>query len=117
MGRFQTYLQRKGEEGRGGVGLDQYQAGWSDDEEVSVDEGLHWLLSICDDANVVVCSFFGEQEGDFELHLYCLAAFKHVPYRNENVDDDDEMDLKTREISEKSGRKEKWWKTLLCGLV
>lgn len=63
------------------------------------------------------CSFFGEQEGLFELHLYSLSAFKHVPYGNEKVDEDDEMDLKTRGISERSGRKEKWWKTLLCGLV
>ncbi|TWU75070.1 hypothetical protein ED733_006735 [Metarhizium rileyi] len=63
-------------------------------------------------------SFFGEQEGDFELHLFSISAFKHVPYETDNVDDDGEPDLKAEQGgSKKSAGTAKWWTSLLCGLV
>ncbi|KID77916.1 uncharacterized protein G6M90_00g036820 [Metarhizium brunneum] len=63
-------------------------------------------------------SFFGEQEGDFELHLFSISAFKLVPYETDSVDGDEKQHLKAPHGgSEESVGKEKWWKSLLCGLV
>lgn len=71
---------------------------------------LGWVLT--------ACSFFGEQEGDFELHLFSISAFKHVPYETDSVDGDEKQHLKgPYGGSEESVGKEKWWKSLLCGLV
>ncbi|EFY84117.1 Complex I intermediate-associated protein 30 [Metarhizium acridum CQMa 102] len=63
-------------------------------------------------------SFFGEQEGDFELHLFSISAFKHVPYETDSVDGDEKQHLEARhEGSEERAGKGTWWKSLLCGLV
>lgn len=69
------------------------------------------------DANSV-SSFFGEQEGDFELHLFAISAFKHVPYATEKNHNDEEDDLKAvTPASEKDAGNKTWWRSLLCGLV
>ncbi|OAQ74070.1 Complex I intermediate-associated protein 30 [Pochonia chlamydosporia 170] len=59
-----------------------------------------------------------KQEGDFELHLFAISAFKHVPYATEKNHDDEEDDLKAvTPASEKDAGNKTGWRSLLCGLV
>ncbi|KAK2613051.1 hypothetical protein QQS21_000980 [Conoideocrella luteorostrata] len=62
-------------------------------------------------------SFFGKQEGDFELHLFSIAAWKHVSFAEDHGDEEEE-DLKSDAVVVKRAtEKNAWWKCLLCGLV
>ncbi|KAG5997088.1 hypothetical protein E4U43_002737 [Claviceps pusilla] len=62
-------------------------------------------------------SFFGQQDGDFQLHLFSIAAYKHVPFA-ENHDEDEEEDLKAGLTpAKRDGTKKTWYKRLLCGMV
>ncbi|GAB0135023.1 hypothetical protein EsDP_00003375 [Epichloe bromicola] len=74
-------------------------------------------------------SFFGKQDGDFELHLSSIAAFKHVPFKDEcdgeeeeekeeEEEEEEEEDLKAGQVLDPRAAVTKpWWKRLLCGLV
>jgi hypothetical protein len=69
-------------------------------------------------------SFFGSQEGDFELHLFSISAFKHVPFETQQADreeeeaeDDDDVKAGERGPVPEHRGKRNWWKGLLfCGM-
>nr|AGL95117.1 putative NADH:ubiquinone oxidoreductase intermediate-associated protein 30 [Epichloe festucae] len=64
-------------------------------------------------------SYFAIQDGDFELHLFSIAAWKHVPFEDEHDgEEEEEEDLKARQVLDPRAAVTKpWWKRLLCGLV
>jgi hypothetical protein len=78
-----------------------------------------------------VCSFFGDQEGDFSIEIHAIAAWKDVAendVRREVADDDgededeDEHDPKAA-VAEAAAsknsqtRRRSWLRRLLCGLI
>ncbi|KAH7151776.1 complex I intermediate-associated protein 30-domain-containing protein [Dactylonectria estremocensis] len=65
-------------------------------------------------------SFFGQQDGDFELVIHAIVAKKLFP-DGDDSDDDDDNDL--RKPADEAVRREEtprarsWWRMLFCGLV
>lgn len=62
-------------------------------------------------------SFFGEQEGDFELVINSIVALKKLnKYADEDSDSDDD-DLKKDTVEQpREEAPRSWWKMLFCGL-
>ncbi|KAF7553172.1 hypothetical protein G7Z17_g3835 [Cylindrodendrum hubeiense] len=62
-------------------------------------------------------SFFGTQDGDFELVIHAIAAKKSFSDGDESDDEDDDLQ-KPIEVArqEETPRTRSWWRTLLCGL-
>jgi len=85
------------------------------------------------------CSFFGKQEGDFNLHLHGIVAFKQLPASTATTvvaehDDEERPKKELQRNNTKKGlrrnesdleefptrpavKKGPWWRRLLCGLV
>ena len=61
-------------------------------------------------------SFFGEQEGDFELVLNSICALKKLNKDYESDEEDDDLD-KTAVEQPRDETPRSWWKMLFCGLL
>ena len=68
------------------------------------------------DCGLTRCSFFGEQEGDFELVLNSIAATKNLDDDDGEDSDEDEDLKKSPALPPRDEAPRSWWRTLLCGL-
>ncbi|KPM42592.1 hypothetical protein AK830_g4021 [Neonectria ditissima] len=71
--------------------------------------------------SLMMRSFFGKQDGDFELVIHAIEAKKSFPI-GEQADETDDEDADLQKPAGASGQEERpqarpWWRVLLCGLI
>lgn len=64
-------------------------------------------------------SFFGAQDGDFELVIHAIVAKVSFPEDGDSDDEGDDLQKPVVEVAshDETPRARSWWRMLFCGLL